>query len=162
MTWPEAIAPLSAGKTMAQACVAVLKRFGNQSQITNGMLAYTKAKSDSDAVIDGLVTALAARDSPASLPSLQSRISSSLAELEQFCNSVKNLVPASPPTGEKAGVFDALAILKESIGPILTGALNGIAALYNNHRADDALTRQSIQQLLEAARWPNFASVNVQ
>lgn len=162
MTWPEAVAQFSGGKTMAEACVGLLKRFGNESQIANGQLTYTKAKSDSDAVIDGLVTALATRDSPASLPSLQSRLSASLTELEQFCTSVKGLIPASPPTGEKAGVFDALAIIKEAIGPILTGALNGIAALYNNHRDDNALTRKSIQNDLQSARWPDFAKVSVQ
>jgi hypothetical protein len=162
LTWPEAVAPLSSGKTMAEACVGLLKRFGNESQIANGQFTYAKAKSDSDAVIDGLVTVLAMKGTLAGLPSLQSRLSASLAELEQLCNSVKSLLPASPPTGEKAGVFDALSIIKEAIGPILTGALNGIATLYNDHRADDALTRKSIQQQLESSRWPDFAKVSVQ
>jgi hypothetical protein len=161
MTWPDAVAPLAGGKSMAEACVGLLKRYGTGPQIANGQLEYVKAKSDSDAAIDGLITALATGDSPASLPTLQTRLSTSLSGLEQFCNSVKALIPASPPSGEKSGVVDAMSIIKEAIGPILTGALNGIAALYNNHRIDDALTRKSIQQELESARWPDFASVDV-
>lgn len=162
ITWPEAVAPLAGGKSMAEACVSLLKRYGTGAQIATGQLIYTKAKSDSDAVIAGLVTALATRNDLASLPALQSKLSTSLSGLEQFCTSVKDLIPASPPSGEKGGVFDAISIIKEAIGPILTGALNGIAALYNNHRDDDALTRKSIQHELESARWPDFASVSVQ
>ena len=36
---------------------------------------------------------------------------------------------------------------------------NGVAALYTNHRSDDALTRKTIQTQLEAARWPTFSEV---
>jgi hypothetical protein len=35
----------------------------------------------------------------------------------------------------------------------------GVSALYNNHRSDDALTRRTIQTQLEAARWPAFSEV---
>jgi hypothetical protein len=34
-----------------------------------------------------------------------------------------------------------------------------VAALYNNHRKDDALTIETIKTQLEAAKWPNFAEV---
>jgi hypothetical protein len=160
MSWPEAVAPLAGGKSMAVACVTLLKRFGNEPQIASGVLMYSKAKSDSDAAIDGLITALATSEKIANLPSLQSRLSASLSELEAFCNSVKKLLPASTPNGEKGGVFDAMAIIKEAIGPIVMGAVKGIAALYNDHRDDAALTRKSIQLELESARWPDFASVS--
>jgi hypothetical protein len=162
MTWPEAVAPLAGGKSMAESCVALLKRYGTAPQIANGQLTYTKAKSDSDAVIAGLVTVLATGDSTTGLPSLQSKLTSSLSELEQFCGSVKALLPTAPPSGEKGGLSDALSIVKEAIGPLLTGASAGIAALYNNYRDDKALTRKSIQEELKSARWPEFADVKPQ
>ena len=39
------------------------------------------------------------------------------------------------------------------------GISEGVAALYNNHRKDKALTRQTIQTQLEAAKWPDFGEV---
>jgi hypothetical protein len=159
MTWPEAVAPLAGGKTMAEACVALLKRYGTSPQIANGQLTYMKAKSDSDAVIAALVTALATGDSTTGLASLQSKLSDSLSGLEQFCRSVKEVLPALPPGGEKGAVSDALSIIKESIAPLLKAAPDGIAALYNNYRNDRAITRKSILYQVESARWPDFASV---
>jgi hypothetical protein len=160
MNWPEAVAPLAAGRTMAEACVALLKRYGTPAQISNGEFAYATAKSDADAVIAGLVTALDAGNSPVSLTSLQSRLTNGLSMLDQFCASVKSLLPAVPATGEGTkGLGDYLSIIKEAIGPILKAAADGVAALYNNHRADAALTRKSIQADLASAKWPNFADV---
>lgn len=158
MPWPEAVAPLAAGKTMAGACVALLKRYGTAAQIANGQLTYTTAKSDADAVIAGLVTALETSESTVSLPSLQSRLNKGVSGLDQFCNSVKGILPAEPPTKEK-GLGDALAIIKEAIPPILTAAIDGVATLYNNHRNDAALIRKSIQADLQSAKWPDFSAV---
>jgi hypothetical protein len=160
--WPEAIASLAAGQTLAEACVSLLKRYGTLPQVANGELTYAKAKAESDAVIEGLVTALDTRATPSDLPSLQSKLTSSLSALGQFCDSVKAILPATPPSGEKGGLLDALSIIKEPISAIVTGALNGIAALYNNHRSDDLLTRKSIQNELRSARWPSFSSVKTQ
>ena len=50
-------------------------------------------------------------------------------------------------------------IAKVTIGPLLTMLSDGVSALYNNHRADDWLTRRTIQTQLEAARWPTFSEV---
>lgn len=143
---------------MAGACVALLKRYGTAAQIANGQLTYAMAKSDADAVIAGLVTALDTGDSTVSLTSLQSRLTNGLSGLDQFCGSVKSLLPAAPTTGEK-GLGDALSIVKEAIGPILKAATDGVAALYNNHRTDVALTRKSIEANLASQKWPDFATV---
>jgi len=59
MTWPEAVAPLAQGRAKAEVCVSVLKRYGKDPQIERGRLAYSVAKSEYDAVIAGLITALA-------------------------------------------------------------------------------------------------------
>lgn len=158
MTWPEAVAPLAGGKTKAEACVALLKRYGTGPQIANGLFAYTNAKSDSDAVIAGLVTTLATGETAIDLQFLQTKLNTSLSELQQFCDTVKALLPTAS-TGEKGGVLDALTIAKEAIGPLLKGATDGVAALYNNYRTDKQEIRRSIQLQLESARWPVFTSV---
>jgi hypothetical protein len=89
---------------------------------------------------------------------LQTKLNTSLSELQQFCDTVKALLPTAS-TGEKGGVLDALTIAKEAIGPLLKGATDGVAALYNNYRTDKQEIRRSIQLQLESARWPVFTSV---
>ena len=158
MTWPDAVSNLTAGKTMAVACIALLKRYGTDAQISRGEFTYTTAKSDFDGVIAGLITSLATGDNTISLPSIQARLTNSLSGLDQFCNSVKSILPPPPPPGDK-GLADYLSIIKEAIGPLLTAASEGVAALYNNHRADAALIRKTIQEGLKAAQWPDFANV---
>jgi hypothetical protein len=37
-----------------------------------------------------------------------------------------------------------------------------VAALYNNHRKDDELTRDTIKNGLMAAKWPEFKDVKRQ
>jgi hypothetical protein len=46
-----------------------------------------------------------------------------------------------------------------AIEPLLKMLSDGVSALYNNHRTDDALTRRTMQTQLEAARWPTFSEV---
>jgi hypothetical protein len=66
------------------------------------------------------------------------------------------LVPNT--AGQKNIVTD---IGKIALEPLLKMLSDGVSALYNNHRADDALTRKTIQTQLEAARWPAFFDVKV-
>jgi hypothetical protein len=80
-------------------------------------------------------------------------LSSGVSGLVEFCRTVSNLLPN---IGEKDVVTD---IAKVTIGPLLTMLSDGVSALYNNHRTDDALTRRTIQTQLEAARWPTFSEV---
>jgi hypothetical protein len=54
MTWPEAVAQLTGERTKAETCVALLKRYGDQTQLSRGQLTYTNAKADADGVIAGL------------------------------------------------------------------------------------------------------------
>jgi hypothetical protein len=87
MTWPDAVAQLTAERTRAETCVAVLKRYGDAGQVDHGQLTYANAKADADAVIAGLITALSARQEPAGLSSLQASLSSSVSGLAEFCRS---------------------------------------------------------------------------
>src|ERR1700730_6374671 len=84
ITWSMAITPLAATRSQAEVCVKVLKGFGTEMEIARGQLVYGKAKAESDAIIEGLITALATGEAPGGLPGLQARVSSSISGLAQF------------------------------------------------------------------------------
>jgi len=155
MSWPEAVSQVAGQRAKAETCVALIKKYGNEAQIARGQLTYADAKADFDAVIAGLITALSAGQTPASLPSLQAKLSSGVSGLLEFSQIVSNLLPKT--TGTK-GVMDELAKLVP-IEPLLKMLSEGVSALYSNYRNDDALTRRTIQTQLEAARWPAFSEV---
>jgi hypothetical protein len=156
-TWPDAIAPLVELKAKAQICVALLKRHGSPAQITDNQPAYARAKAESDAVISGLRVAIAARDTPATLTSLQERLAKSTNSLAGFCNAVDAIIQSATTTGQK-DVWSALAKML-GIENFVNKLSDGIATLYNNYRSDNALTRRVIEDQLEFARWPEFAVV---
>jgi hypothetical protein len=154
ITWPEAVTQLAGQRAKAEECVAVIKKYGDDAQIARGRLIYTNAKADFDALIAGLITALSAGQAPASLSSLQTKLSSGVSGLVEFCGTVSNLLPDT--AGQKNVILD---IAKVSIEPLLKMLSDGVSALYTNYRTDDALTRRTIQTQLEAARWPAFSEV---
>jgi hypothetical protein len=154
MTWPEAVAQLTGERTKAETCVALLRKYGDEAQIARGQLTYTNAKADADAVIAGLIVALSAGQQPASLTSLQAKLSSGVSGLAEFCGGVADLLPST--VGQKSILTD---IAKAAIQPLLKMLSEGVSALYSNHRTDDALTRRTIQTQLEAAKWPAFSEV---
>jgi hypothetical protein len=154
IAWPDAVAQLAGERSKAETCVALMKKYGSDAQIAHAQLMYIDAKADSDAVIAGLITVLSSSQAPTSLPSLQAKLTSSVAGLGEFCSTVANLLPNT--VGRKNVVTD---IAKVAIGPLLKMLSDGVSALYNNHRVDDALTRGTIKTQLEAARWPAFSEV---
>ncbi|MGO9401809.1 MAG: hypothetical protein ACLP19_28825 [Xanthobacteraceae bacterium] len=154
VTWPDAVAQLAGERSKAETCVALVKKYGSSAQIAHAQLTYTDAKADSDAVIAGLITVLSTSQAPASLPSVQAKLTSSVTGLGEFCGTVASLLPNT--AGQKNVLTD---IAKVAIGPLLEMLSDGVSALYNNHRADDALTRGTIKTQLEAARWPAFSEV---
>ena len=154
ITWPEAVAQLAGERAKAETCVSLLKKYGDDAQLARGQLIYVDAKADADAVIAGLIAALSAGQVPASLPNLQTKLSSGVSGLVEFCGMVAKLVPDT--AGQKNIVTD---VAKVAIVPLLKMLSDGVSALYNNHRSDDELTRKTIQTQLEAARWPAFYDV---
>jgi hypothetical protein len=160
ITWPDAVAQLTAERTRAETCVSLLKRYGDKGQVDHGQLTYANAKADADAVIAGLITALSTRQEPASLSNLQASLSSGVFGLAEFCNTVGKLVPDT--AGQKGGLADLLTSIVQAPGVIeqlLKMLSAGVSALYNNYRTEDALTRETIKTQLEAARWPAFSEV---
>jgi hypothetical protein len=155
MTWPDAVAPLAEHRAQVEICVGVIKRHGDSTQVAKSQLAYAKAKAEADALIEGLITALATRDTPGGLTSLNERIAKSASALEEYCKSVSDTLSAQP------GLKDIWAALTKilAIEPLINKLSAGVAALYNDYRSDNAVTRKVIQNQLENARWPDFAKV---
>jgi hypothetical protein len=134
-----------------------MKKYGDPGEKARGEITYTSAKADFDAVIAGLIVALSAGQAPASLSSLQDKLSSGASSLAGFCGTVINLLPKKEGQIEKGVGVDILKALP--LEQLVKALSDGVAALYTNHRSDDALTRRTIQTQLEAARWPAFSEV---
>jgi hypothetical protein len=152
--WPEAVARLAEERSKAEICVAVLKGRGDKEQISRGRLAYGTAKAEFDAAIAGLITALAEGGTPESLPSLQAELERGATGLAEFCNGVADFVPSA--SGQKGFVYE---VVKAAVEPVVKALSEGAATLYADHRKDNALTRQTIQTQLKAAKWPDFGAV---
>src|SRR5215472_16162262 len=101
MSWPEAVGQIAGQRAKAETCVALMKKYGDDAQIARGQLTYADAKADFDAVIAGLITALSAGQTPASLPSLRAKLNSGVSGLLEFCNMVSYLLPKTPGQKEK-------------------------------------------------------------
>jgi hypothetical protein len=155
MTWPDAVAQLTAERTKAETCVALFKRYGNDAQLAGSEIIYTQARVDSEAVIAGLITVLSLGRELESLASLQTRLSRSASGLQEFCDSVSKVIPKTD--GQKGVLADLAKVLPQAA--LLKMLSDGVSALYTNHRDDDALTRATIKTQLEAARWPAFSEV---
>ncbi|MGB7044731.1 MAG: hypothetical protein WBD65_07425, partial [Methylocella sp.] len=152
--WPQAVGRLAGERSKAETCAALLKGYGDQQQSSRGQLAYGEAKANFDAVIAELITALTEGGNPKSLPSLETDLEHGAEDLGKFCKMVNDLLPSA--SGRKDVIAD---IAKSAIQPLIDALSEGVAALYNNHRKDDALTIETIKTQLEATKWPNFAEV---
>ena len=150
--WQEAVARLQQERTLAEKCVALLKRHGNAGAIERGQLAYADAKAEYDAIIAGLDVALAQSDQPASLPDLEARLRRGFDKRQAFCASIEPLVP-KPPPGVKGPFAD---IVGGAVGPVV----DALKAIWLRTRDDNALMRKTIETQLEDTKWPSFASVS--
>jgi hypothetical protein len=119
--WQEAVARLAQERTLAETCVALLKKHGhgNAGAIERGRLAYADAKAEYDAIIAGLDVALAQSDQPASLPDLEARLRRGFDKRQAFCATVERLVP--PPPGVKGPFAD---IVGGAVGPVVSTRSN--------------------------------------
>jgi hypothetical protein len=152
--WPEAVSRLAEQRSKAETCVAVLKGHGNTARIERGSLDYATVKGDFDAVIAGLITVLAEGGAPQTLPSLETEMQQGASGLSEFCKAVAALLPSA--SGQKGIVGD---IVKATVGPTIKMLSDAVSTLYQDHREDNALTRQTIETQLEATKWPDFADV---
>lgn len=150
--WQEAVARLAGERTRAETCAGLLKKHGDAAAISRGALAYGDAKAEVDAVIAGLVAALADRKKPTSLPDLVARLERGVQAREHFGAQVMALMPVT--RDDKDGLSDLLGL-----GEVLTSMIEAVKELVLRWADENALTRKTIQTQLEAARWPDFAAV---
>jgi hypothetical protein len=148
--WQEAVARLAAERTRAETCVRLLKTYGDEVALSRGDLNYGEAKAEVDAVIAGLVVALAKDEEPATLPDLETRLERGVKGREAFCEQVKPLVPDT--TGEKNVIAD---LVGGALGPVI----EAVKEIYFHAEEADRLTRLTIQNQLEATKWPAFAEI---
>ena len=132
----------------------MLKGYGNNEQISRGRRTYGAANADFNAVIAGLMTALAEGGNPERLPALQADMQRGASALATFCKTVDDLLPAT--TGQKSWLGDTV---KEAIEPLTTPLTEAVSTIHRNHRDDKAATRLTIRTQLEAAKWPEFDQV---
>jgi hypothetical protein len=66
-SWSDAVGQIAGERAKAETCVALMKKYGDGAERARGEITYTNAKADSDAVIAGLIVALSAGQTPASL-----------------------------------------------------------------------------------------------
>jgi hypothetical protein len=157
ITWSDAVGQIAGERAKAETCVALMKKYGDDAQRARGEIAYASAKANFDAVIAGLIVVLSAGKTPASLSSLQDKLSSGVSGLAGFCGTVADLLPKSAGQTEKGVMVDIAKLIP--LEQVLKMLSEGMSALYNNHRGDNELTRRTIQTQLEAARWPAFSEV---
>ena len=152
--WQEAVARLAHERTRAETCVRLLKTYGDDSALSRGDLTYGEAKAEVDAVIAGLIVALAQDEAPATLPDLESRLELGVKGREAFCAEVMPLVPGT--SGEKNVIVD---LVSGALGPVI----EAVKEIYFSAREDaneqDRLIRLTIQNQLEATKWPAFADI---
>ena len=150
INWQEAVGRLARERTLAETCVALLKRYGDQANQARGSITYGEAKAEYDGVIAGLVVALARKGQPESLPDLQDRLQRGFDKREAFCRSVLPLVP--PTAGERGPIAD---LVSGAVKPLT----DAVVAIWSRTRDDDALMRKTIQSQLEATAWLSFDKV---
>lgn len=148
--WQEAVARLAYERTKAETCVKELKKYGDKSAISRGEDAYNNAKAEYDAIVRGLIIALARKGEPASLPDVEVRLQRGFEARETFCKSVQPLIPST--AGQRSPIAD---IIGGAVGPVI----DAIKAIYLRGKDDDALMRKTIETQLEATSWPAFASI---
>jgi hypothetical protein len=150
INWQEAVARLARERTLAERCVALLKKYGDPAARDRGSFAYGEAKAEYDGVISGLVVALARKGQPETLPDLQARLQHGFDKRKAFCLSVEPVVPKS--YGEKSPIAD---IVSGVVKPLT----DAVVAIWSRTRDDDALMRKTIQTQLEATSWVSFDKV---
>lgn len=151
--WQEAVARLTGERERAETCAALLKKHGSDAQVSRGALGYGEAKAEFDAVIAGLIAALAEGKKPKSLPDLQARLERGVKAREAFCTEVVSLV--KPAEGEKSGLTDLLGG-----GKVLTALIDAVKELVLRWVDEKALTRKTIEAQLKAAKWPDFSAIS--
>lgn len=148
--WPEAVARLAAERTRAVACAARARTF-DAARAEVLAQAYAAAKAETDAVVAGLVVALAQDGAPFALPDLERRLSIGFAAREDFCRQVIAQMPPAA-AGERGGLVD-------TVGAVVGSLIEALVEIYKRSDDNDRLRRDTIRTQVEATRWPEFSAI---
>jgi hypothetical protein len=151
--WTDTAKRLAVVRDQAVKCIAQLKKYGDYTQKRDGERTYDSAKTSSDAVIEGLITALSMGEKPGGRPDLQEKLESSVLALDEFCEFVRRLIP---DTGGQKG---PVVVITKIIPSELKKLLDGIVTLSSYYSHDNALERAEIRTDLGTAKWPTFSEV---
>jgi hypothetical protein len=152
--WSEAIARLARERTSAEALVELLKKYGSQTNLDRGSFFYNDAKAEIDAVIGGLLVAMAQKSQPTALPDLEERLRAAMEHRKKLADLVQALVPDT--SGQRAGIGD---IISQTVEKLLSPLRDAVRALWNAHLEHDSFLRATIQTQLEGVRWRDFAAI---
>jgi uncharacterized caspase-like protein len=148
---PDAVSLLANERTRALTCLSVLNSYGDTNQILHGQRAYRNAKAEFDIVIAGITTVLSYPADSDQLTTLNIALERGVSGLQDICKSASDVFPHA---------IDSKSVFNNTPDvtlPMLNLLLEAVAHLYNNHRQDQPLTRDTIRTLLGAAKWPDFA-----
>jgi hypothetical protein len=149
--WQEAVARLTYERSQVKICVAILKKYDSKPAKDRGALVYDEAKAEYDAVIAGLIVALAEGQRPVSLPDLEERLQRGFEKRTSFCESARAVMPP-PPTGQKGPVDE---IVKAMVEPLA----DAVSAIWRWKMDANTQIKDTIKLQLEDAKWPSFESV---
>ena len=152
VSWQEAVARLTYERSQVKTCVAMLKKYGSKPAKDRGAVVYDEAKAEYDAVIAGLIVALAEGERPVSLPDLEARLQRGFEKRTSFCESARAVMPPLP-TGQKGPVDE---IVRAVVGPLV----DAVKAIWLRKMDANAQTNETIKLQLEDAKWPSFESVS--
>ena len=149
ISWQEAVARLTYERSQVKTCVAMLKKYGSKPAKDRGAVAYDEAKAEYDAVIAGLIVALAggrARQPAGPGGAAAARV----READSFCNGAGG--DAATTTGQKGAVAE---IVSGVVGPLV----DAVKAIWlRKMDATPRRTRQSSRSW--RMLWPSFESVS--
>jgi hypothetical protein len=148
--WQEAVARLAHERTRAETCTRLLKRHADEAAVSRGELAYGESKAEVDAVIAGLVVALAKDSEPPSLPDLEGRLERGVKGREAICEQAAALLPDT--VGERSLI---IPLLVAALPPLILA----FKEIYLEGPEQDRLTQETIRTQLEATTWPAFAAI---
>lgn len=152
--WQEAVLRLSAERGRAENAARLLKQLGDKAAVDHGRLIYGDGRAEVDALIDGLLVALAQGEGPSSLPELEARLQRAVEAREALSALVKPLLL------HRMGEKDLpIAELIEMAGAIIPSLLEAVRTLWVQVRDADRLKAETIRTQLEAARWRDFAAI---
>lgn len=146
--WREAVARINAERSKIVGCAAQLRATGTDAQQKAGAAAYAKAKAVMDGVLDDIVAALSGNAATVDAKAIEARLQAGMSARIEFCKTAE----ANAPKGGEKQIFQD--VYTDTLKP----TMDAVLSLFGRRTAP-ASERKTVTTQLEAARWPEYASV---